>query len=135
MRVPMLSYVPGVVPRPVAINHPTSHMDITPTLLDLLGISTGVDLQQSSSTFSPGIENRCLFLATNFFGAFRHYDLESYYSLGPPGAAYKSPTLNFTDKGALGFDDKEAQNTRAVLAEQDASQRVILCNGLHGEDH
>jgi arylsulfatase A-like enzyme len=45
MRVPMLVYVPGVVPQPVAINYPTSHIDITPTLLDLLGISTGADLQ------------------------------------------------------------------------------------------
>jgi hypothetical protein len=48
---------------------------------------------------------------------------------------YKSPTLNFTDKGALGFDNKEAQNAREVLAEQDASQRVILSKVFHGEDH
>lgn len=47
----------------------------------------------------------------------------------------KSQTLNFTDKGALRFDDKEAQNARAVLAEQDASQPVILNDVLHGEDH
>jgi hypothetical protein len=51
-------YVPGVVPQPVAINYPTSQIDITPSLLDLFGISTGVDLQQGFSIFSPGIENR-----------------------------------------------------------------------------
>jgi phosphoglycerol transferase MdoB-like AlkP superfamily enzyme len=55
---PYLVYVPGVVPQPVAINYPTSQIDITPSLLDLFGISTGVDLQQGFSIFSPGIENR-----------------------------------------------------------------------------
>jgi arylsulfatase A-like enzyme len=126
MRVPMLIYVPGVVPRPVEINYPTSHIDITPTLLDLLGVSTGADLEQGSSIFSPGIENRRLFLAMNFFGASGYYDLGSYYSSGPVGAVYRSRTLDFTDKDALRFDDKEAQNARAVLAEHDARQRVIL---------
>jgi hypothetical protein len=71
MRRHILVYVPAVVPQPVAINYPTSHIDIAPTLLDLLGIATGADLQQGSSIFSPGIENRCLFLEMNFFGAFR----------------------------------------------------------------
>jgi arylsulfatase A-like enzyme len=135
MRVPMLIYAPGVVPHPVEINYPTSHIDITPTLLDLLGVSTGADLEQGSSIFSPGIENRRLFLAMNFFGASGYYDLGSYYSSGPLGVVYKSPTLNFTDKDALRFDDKEAQNARAVLAEHDARQRVILSNVLRGEDH
>jgi hypothetical protein len=134
MRRHILVYVPAVVPQPVAINYPTSHIDATPTLLDLFGISTGADLQQRFSIFTPGIEKRCLFQAMDFFGAFKYYDLESYYSSSPPGVD-KSQTLNFTDKGALRFDDKEAQNARAVLAEQDASQPVILNDVLHGEDH
>jgi hypothetical protein len=70
----------------------------------------------------------------DFFGPFRYYDLDSYYPLGPAGV-YKSRTLDVTDKGPLRFNDKEARNARAVLAEQDASQRVILSNVLHGEDH
>ena len=85
MRVPMRVHVPGVVPQPEAINYPTSDIDRAPTLLDLLGISTGADLQQGCSLFSPGIENYSLFLAMNLFAAFRHYDLDSYYSLGPQG--------------------------------------------------
>lgn len=135
MPVPMLEYVPGVVPQPVAINCPTSHIDRTPTLLELLGISTGADLGQGSSLFDPGIENRCLLRAMNFFGAFRDYDLESYYSLGSQGGGVQESSLNFTDKGALRFDDKGAPNAHAVVAEQDASQRVILSNVLNGEDH
>jgi hypothetical protein len=104
-------------------------------VLHLLGISTGADLQQGSPIFSPGIENRRLFLAMNFFGASGYYDLGSYYSLGPLGACTRVEPSTFTDKGALRFNDKEAQNARAVLAEQDASRRVILSNVLHGEDH
>jgi arylsulfatase A-like enzyme len=135
MRVPMMMYVPGVVQQPVAINYPTSHIDITPTLLDLLGISTGAELEQGSSIFSSGLENRRLFLAMNFFGASGYYDQGNYYSCGPLGVVYKSATLNFTDNDALRFDDKATQKARAVLAEQDASQRVILSKILNGEDH
>jgi arylsulfatase A-like enzyme len=38
LRVPMLMYVPGVLQHATIIDSPTSHIDITPTLLDLLGI-------------------------------------------------------------------------------------------------
>jgi arylsulfatase A-like enzyme len=134
MRVPMLMYVPGVLQKPDSINYPTSHIDITPTLLDLLGIPPGTDLEQGSSVFRPGIENRRLFLAMNFFGASGYYDQGSYYSCGPLGLVYKSTKLDFTDKDALRFDDKEAQNARAVMAEQDARQRIILSKVLNGED-
>jgi len=93
---PSFVYVPGVVPQPVAINYPTSQIDIRPTLLDLFGISTGADLQRGFTIFSPGIENRSLFLATDFFGAFGYYDLESYYSFGPRGCTRTEPSTLLT---------------------------------------
>ena len=134
MRVPMLIYVPGVLRQSLAINYPTSHIDITPTLLDLLGIPASPDIEQGSSIFNPGIENRRLFLPMNFFGASAYYDRGSYYSTGALGVVYKSATLDFNDKDALRFDDREAENARAVLAEQDSNQRMILSKVLNGED-
>jgi arylsulfatase A-like enzyme len=134
MHVPMLLYAPGVIKQAVPIEYPTSHIDITPTLLDLLGISPSPDLEQGSSIFSPGIENRRLFLAMNFFGASGYYDGGFYYSCGPVGVVYKSRTMDFNDKSALRFDDREAENVRAVLAEQDANQRILLSKVLNGED-
>jgi arylsulfatase A-like enzyme len=133
MRVPMLMYVPGVVKHATPIDYPTSHIDITPTLLDLLGISTGRELEQGSSIFNPGIQDRRLFLAMDFFGASGFYYQGFYYSSGPVGVVYKNSTLDFTDKDALRYDSKEAEAVRAVLAEQNTSQSLILTHVLKGQ--
>ncbi|HEY1904092.1 MAG TPA: sulfatase-like hydrolase/transferase [Terracidiphilus sp.] len=133
MRVPMLMYVPGVVKHATPIDYPTSHIDITPTLLDLLGISTGRELEEGSSIFDPEIQDRRLFLAMDFFGASGFYYQGFYYSCGPVGVVYKSSTLDFTDKDALRYDSKEAETVRAVIAEQNASQRLILDHVLKGQ--
>jgi len=115
------------------IDYPTSHIDITPTLLDLLGISTGRELEQGSSIFNPGIQDRRLFLAMDFFGASGFYYQGFYYSSGPVGVVYKNSTLDFTDKDALRYDSKEAEAVRTVLAEQNTSQSLILAHVLRGQ--
>jgi phosphoglycerol transferase MdoB-like AlkP superfamily enzyme len=133
MRVPMLIYVPGVLKYSILINYPTSHIDIAPTLLDLLGISAGRELEQGSSIMSRGIEKRRLFLSMDFFGASGFYYNGNYYSCSPGGVVYKNSVLNFGDNNILRYDSKEAEDTRAVLAEQDVRQKVLLDHVLEGE--
>jgi phosphoglycerol transferase MdoB-like AlkP superfamily enzyme len=133
MRVPMLIYVPGVLKHSILIDFPTSHIDIAPTLLDLLGISAGRELEQGSSIFSPGIEKRRLFLPMDMFGASGFYYDGSYYSCSPEGIVYKSSTLDFGNQDVLRYDSKEAENVRRLLAEQDALQKVLLGRVFKGE--
>jgi arylsulfatase A-like enzyme len=133
LRVPMLIYVPGVLSHSQSISTPTSHIDITPTIFDLLGISEGRQLEQGSSVLSPGIEKRRLFLSMDIFGASGYYDRGYYYSRGPLDVVYKSPTMNFSDKDALLYDSKEAESVRAVLVDQDTRQSELLFRVLNGE--
>jgi len=135
MRVPMLIYVPGVLKHSVPIDDPTSHIDITPTLLDLMGISPGMEIAQGSSMLNPGIRNRRLFLPMDFLGATGFYYGGSYYSCGPLGIVYKSSTLDFDDKDILRYDSSEAENAREMMAEQDSRQMAILSHVLQGEYH
>ncbi len=126
MHVPMLIYVPGVVNEPFKIDTPTSHIDIAPTLLDLLGGLSDPGLEEGSPVYSAGIENRRLFLPMDMYGASGFYYGGNYYSRGAGGVVYESPSMEFGNHNVLRFDSKEADSVRKVLANQDAVQTEIV---------
>ena len=126
LRVPMLMYVPGVLQHATIIDSPTSHIDITPTLLDLLGISAGRENEQGLPVYAPEIAQRRLFLQMDMFGASGFYYGGSYYSRSAMGFTYKSPTMNFETGSVVRFGSKEAEEVRNILAAQDASQDTLL---------
>jgi membrane-anchored protein YejM (alkaline phosphatase superfamily) len=130
MRVPMLVYVPGVLQNATIIDSPTSHIDITPTLLDLMGISAGRENEQGLPVYAPEIGQRRLFLQMDMFGATGFYYGGSYYSRNSMGIVYKSPTMNFEDGDIMRFDSPEAEEVRNLLAEEEANQSDLLSNVL-----
>jgi len=130
LRVPMLIYVPRVLQQATIIDSPTSHIDITPTLLDLMGISAGRENEQGLPVYDPEISQRRLFLQMDMFGASGFYYGGSYYSRNSMGTVYKSPTMNFESNGMVRFDSKEAEEVRNILAAQDANQDALLSTVL-----
>jgi len=128
MRVPMLIYAPGVLDHSVLIETPTSHIDITPTVLDLLGFSSSLESEQGSPVYTPGLDKRRVFLSMNFMGSSGFYDDGKYYSRGAigPGTVYKSSTLNFDSRDMLPFDSEEAENARKIIDRHDHNQVMIL---------
>ena len=126
LRVPMLIYVPGVLQHATIIDTPTSHIDITPTLLDLMGISAGRENEQGLPVYAPEVSQRRLFLQMDMFGATGFYYGGSYYSRSSMGFIYKSPTMNFETGGIVKFDSKEAKEIQDILAAQDANQNALL---------
>ena len=133
MRVPMLVYVPGILKQSVLIETPTSHIDIAPTVEDLLGVNTGRGVEQGLPIYSEAVKQRRLFLEMNCFGATGFYDAGNYYSLGPIGVVHKSPELSNDNTGMLPFDSKEAQTVREIIESQDTNQSAILSHVLDGE--
>jgi len=125
LRVPMLIYVPGVLQQATIIDFPTSHIDITPTLLDLLGISAGRENEQGLPVYDPEMNLRRLFLQMDMFGASGYYYSGSYYSRSAMGFIYKSPTMDF-ENGMMKFGSKEAEEVGNILAAQDANQNALL---------
>jgi arylsulfatase A-like enzyme len=126
MRVPMLIYVPQVLAHPVKIDYPTSHLDITPTILDLLGISTGREFEQGLPVTSPGIIGRRLFISMDIFGAtgFSYHGM--YYMEDGSKTVFENSTLHFEDGNALPYNGVEAIGVRKTITDQDALQNSLL---------
>ncbi len=126
LRVPMLIYAPGVLQHATIIDSPTSHIDISPTLLDLLGISAGRENEQGMPVYAPEIDKRRLFFQMEMFGASGFFYSGSYYSSSSMGIVYKSPRMYFDDGDMIRFDSQEAKEVRNLLAAQDSNQRDLL---------
>jgi arylsulfatase A-like enzyme len=68
--VPLSLWAPGVVDSTVAIPWMTSHIDIAPSVLDLLGISAGRDLEMGSPMWDARLASRTTyFFAREYLGA------------------------------------------------------------------
>jgi arylsulfatase A-like enzyme len=75
--VPLLIYAPQVLNHTETVPWITSHIDIVPTLLDLLGVERESDFEQGSPIWDARLRGRTtFFFANHFFGA------DAYYSSG-----------------------------------------------------
>jgi hypothetical protein len=66
--VPFLLYAPGLIDAPVQLSYPTSHIDISPTLLHLLGIPTDGLLHDGDYMLDERLNDRILFLSNSRLG-------------------------------------------------------------------
>jgi arylsulfatase A-like enzyme len=96
--VPLLLYAPGVLDHSETIPWLTSHIDIAPTLLDLLGIEEGRDFEQGIPLWTPGLARR-----TTYFFAYHMFGADGYYSNGKfymwsrvSGSVYANDRQHFT---------------------------------------
>jgi hypothetical protein len=133
IHVPLLVYVPEVLKHPVTLEWPTSHIDIAPTILDLLGVPAGRELEEGTAIWNPGITKRRLFLSTDPFGAEGFFDSGSYYMRGASRTTLKSNSLHFEDRNTLAFDSEESVAVQQALAEQNGVQRALSLHLLDGQ--
>jgi len=63
--VPFVLYAPGLFDGGMRLSHVTSHVDIAPTLFDLVGIPTDSLLLHGSSMLDPEVERRTTFMLNN----------------------------------------------------------------------
>ena len=68
--VPLVLYAPGVVESTVRIPWMTSHIDLAPSVLDLLGIEEDRELELGSPMWEPAVADRTtFFFARSYLGA------------------------------------------------------------------
>lgn len=80
--VPFLLYAPGMVERTKELGWVTSHVDVVPTLLDLLGVEDGPgrSLEQGSPVWDPRLaRRRTFFFANHFLGADGYHSGGDFY--------------------------------------------------------
>jgi phosphoglycerol transferase MdoB-like AlkP superfamily enzyme len=134
IHVPLLVYVPEVLKHPVTLEGPTSHIDIAPTLLDLLGVSAGRELEEGTAIWNPGITQRRLFLSMVPIGSEAGYiDSGNYYMRTASGTILKSDSLRFEDRNTLAFESAESMAARQALAEQDGLRHALSLHLADGD--
>jgi len=66
----LLIFSKSAFSRPTYINTLTSHVDVSPTLLDLHGVNRNKSLEQGFDLWDPGLKDRVMFFLGNwYFGA------------------------------------------------------------------
>jgi arylsulfatase A-like enzyme len=124
VRVPLLIYAPRVLKQSVKIEFPTSHVDIAPTILDMLGIASGRNLEQGVSVLNPRLRGRRLFLQVQ--GADGFFQGGNYYMRGGASGVSRSNRVQFEDRDVLAFGGREAIQVRQILTEQANLQHALL---------
>jgi hypothetical protein len=119
--VPLLLYAPGVfsteaAPRPEApVRGVTSHVDIAPSLLDLLGAAQQPSSFQGLPFWDPGIAQRkVFFLGASTVGANGYHFLDHFYSVQAlTGLVFGNTSMHFT--GAQLLSESSARSVTAVV--------------------
>jgi hypothetical protein len=123
MRVPFMMYVPRVLSNTVTLQGPTSHIDIEPSVLSLLGVENAGKLQEGIVMWNPNIGRRRLYLSMKVFGAKGYYENGYFYSANQ-GGVFKTTKLPFTS--ALPWDSEEVKRVRAIVEQHSALQAALV---------
>jgi len=125
--VPLLVYVPGILKSTERIDWPTSHIDIQPTVLDLLGVQTGREWEEGSPIWDPALERRRVFmLADMLFGADGYWGDGKYYmEQNDSGAVFESDTDHFLSSSVLPPKSHKAEEVRSTLTRMNSIEHTI----------
>jgi hypothetical protein len=97
-RVPLLIYVPMALRATVTIGNPTSHIDLAPTLLALLGRTTAAAQMQGVPLWQRGPRDRLYFFGAAYGGADGFVEDGAYYMRQAlSGAVYRHDRFSFPD--------------------------------------
>lgn len=108
--VPLIMYVPNALERQIVLDHPTSHVDITPTLLELIGIDTSEYFFHGDNILNPALKNRLIFMMNqglkpensfykeNMFHTYNELSGNIFVSKYESNISTNSPTMNTYDK-------------------------------------
>jgi phosphoglycerol transferase MdoB-like AlkP superfamily enzyme len=125
--VPLLVYAPGILNSTERIDWPTSHIDIQPTVLDLLGVQAGREWEQGSPIWDPSDGRRRVFmLADMMFGADGYWDDGKYYmEQNDSGAVFESDTDHFLPSNVLPSTSPKAVEVRSTLMHMVSVEHAI----------
>ncbi len=96
--VPLMIYIPNRLEKQITLNHATSHVDLTPTLLELVGIDTSKYFFHGDSILNPALKDRMIFTMNQ--------------SLKPESSFYKDDIFySYNDLSAEAYSSNDKQKT------------------------
>ncbi len=129
--VPLLIYAPKVLHSTERVSWLTSHIDIQPTVLDLLGIEQGRDFEQGSPIWDLRLAQRTtFFFANHYLGADGYYSDGEFFMRSPVSdSVYQNDHLHFTIKDmvttASPANQRVTDTIRRMVALQQQWVRVL----------
>ncbi len=125
--VPLLIAAPGVFASTVLIPYPTSHIDVAPTVADLLGLKNGREFEQGAPVWDQRIQDRTTFYLGKFLvGAdalFRNGRFSMYQYI--TGSVFASDRLHFDRGKDVVSDPGERLGVATTLTRFNALQRRL----------
>jgi arylsulfatase A-like enzyme len=128
-RVPLVLYCPPALSKVEQIPWQTSHIDVAPSILDLIGIRDNLRAsEQGSPMWDERLRDRTLyFFAANYLGCdgYRVADGQCFMWNRIEGLTYQSNDLAF-DAGRIIRDDAKHRSVMENIAVMDAVRKVWL---------
>jgi hypothetical protein len=126
-RVPLIVYAPQTLSSPIAIDHPTSHIDVAPTVLSLLGHRSGLAAMQGVAIWHRSRRDRIYVLAFDYGGAEGFVEDGRYYMRqGLSGAVYVSDRFVFEDANQVATGDPAVRFVKNGLSRLGALQQMLV---------
>ncbi|MFI4969400.1 MAG: sulfatase-like hydrolase/transferase [Lysobacterales bacterium] len=126
-RVPLLIYAPDALQQTSLIDSPTSHIDIAPTLLALLGATGSAARMQGIPVWQRGTHDRLYFWAANYGGADGFEQDGSYYMRQAlSGSVFESSTFTFGDDTLARRDDPAIAFATDALTQARQLQETLV---------
>jgi arylsulfatase A-like enzyme len=126
--VPLRIYAARALASPVRVSWLTSHIDIAPTLLDLLGVQRSRELEEGAPIWDPAIAGRTtFFLARQAFGADGYRAGDRFYMWNQISDSVSvSERPHFEPRNVLLRDSSESREVIARIRRLVAFGRVWL---------
>jgi phosphoglycerol transferase MdoB-like AlkP superfamily enzyme len=127
-QVPFLLYAPGVISTTERIPWVTSHIDIAPSLLDLLGISSGRELEEGSAIWDERLSNRLTFFWANaHFGADGYADAGKFYMWNRSAdLVFAGDDLHFDEGNRVPHGSSDYHKVVQTIGEMDVIRQSYL---------
>jgi phosphoglycerol transferase MdoB-like AlkP superfamily enzyme len=105
-RVPLIVYAPNALSEHTYIEHVTSHIDVVPTILSLLGIEDSLIYMLGSPVWDDRIANRrTYFLANDYLGVDGYFEYQKFYMYRPmANATLESRSMYLPQSDAFSID-------------------------------
>jgi len=139
-RVPLLIYAPAALHQTVSIPWLTSHIDVAPTVLDLLGVETGREFEQGAPIWTPDIANRqTYFFAQTLFGTDGYYSSGRFYMRNDMSdTVYENSIQHFDTSDIIPKSSPQHETVSVALARMVGLQQVVatrFCQSHAIRDH
>ena len=126
--VPLFIYAPRALTHPLTISPLTSHIDIAPTILDLLGIARDRTREQGAPIWNPQIAARTTFLfARQAFGTDGFHSNSQFFMWNQlEDAVSESTTAHFTPSDVAAQNSPAAKDVPARIRRMIAFDQVWM---------